>query len=220
MSFSRKLFFVLIAMLLIRGVAVAQIPVEVFGGHKKTTLDIMFFKYFKDKSGNKSKFLFFNRNRASIDYQMTSTSFLPQFGFTEAISFNHPKLKGFAPVAVGQLVGTGVYTKAGFQFAYLKKDILIFTWLVSETKRDPTIDIFFLGRFTPKLTEKINLFSQLELINAAPTMIEKNYLFTQRIRLGLKMKAFQFGIGADFTQSGRASFSKNENLGVFLRHEL
>ncbi len=215
MSFSRKLFFVLIAMLLIRGVAVAQIPVEVFGGHKKTTLDIMFFKYFKDKSGNNSKFLFFNRNRASIDYQMTSTSFLPQFGFTEAISFNHPKLKGFAPVTVGQLVGTGVYTKAGFQFAYLKKDILIFTWLVSETKRDPTIDIFFLGRFTPKLTEKINLFSQLELINAAPTMIEKNYLFTQRIRLGLKMKAFQFGIGADFTQS----ISKTENLGLFLRYE-
>jgi hypothetical protein len=202
-------------MLLIRGVAVAQIPVEVFGGHKKTTLDIMFFKYFKDKSGNNSKFLFFNRNRASIDYQMTSTSFLPQFGFTEAISFNHPKLKGFAPVTVGQLVGTGVYTKAGFQFAYLKKDILIFTWLVSETKRDPTIDIFFLGRFTPKLTEKINLFSQLELINAAPTMIEKNYLFTQRIRLGLKMKAFQFGIGADFTQS----ISKTENLGLFLRYE-
>lgn len=219
MSFSRKLFFVLIAMLLIRGVAVAQIPVEVFGGHKKTTLDIMFFKYFKDKSGNNSKFLFFNRNRAGIDYQMTSTSFLPQFGFTEAISFNHLKLKGFAPVTVGQLVGTGVYTKAGFQFAYLKKDILIFTWLVSETKRDPTIDIFFLGRFTPKLTEKINLFSQLELINAAPTMIEKNYLFTQRIRLGLKMKAFQFGIGADFTQSGRASFSKTENLGLFLRYE-
>lgn len=219
MSFSRKLFFVLIAMLLFRGVAVAQIPVEVFGGHKKTTFDIMLFKYFKDKSGNNSKFLFFNRNRASIDYQMTSTSFLPQFGFTEAISFNHPKLKGFAPVTVGQLVGTGVYTKAGFQFAYLKKDILIFTWLVSETKRDPTIDIFFLGRFTPKLTEKINFFSQLELINAAPTMIEKNYLFTQRIRLGLKMKAFQFGIGADFTQSGRASFSKTENLGLFLRYE-
>jgi hypothetical protein len=206
-------------MLLIRGMAVAQIPVEVFGGHKKTTLDIMFFRYFKDKSCNNSKFLFFNRNRASIDYQMTSTAFLPQFGFTEAISFNHPKLKGFAPVSVGQLVGAGVYTKAGFQFAYLKKDILIFTWLVSETKRDPTIDIFFLGRFTPKLTEKINLFSQLELINAAPTVIQKNYAFTQRIRLGLKMKAFQYGIGLDFTQSGRASFSKTENLGLFLRYE-
>ena len=219
MSFSRKLFFVLIAMLLIRSVAVAQIPVEVFGGHKKTTLDIMFFKYFKVKSGNNSNFLFFNRNRASIDYQMTSTTFLPQFGFTEAISFNHPKLKGISPVAVGQLVGTGVYTKAGFQFAYLKKDILIFTWLVSETKRDPTIDIFFLGRFTPKINEKLTLFSQLELVNVAPIVKQKNYAFTQRIRLGLKMKAFQFGIGVDFTQSGRASSSKNENLGVFSRYE-
>jgi hypothetical protein len=206
-------------MLLLRSVAVAQLPVEVFGGHKKTTLDVMFFKYFNDKSGNNSKFLFFNRNRVSIDYQMTSTALLPQFGFTEAISYNHSKLKGFAPVAVGQLLGTGVYGKAGFQFAYLKKDILIFTWLVSETKKDPSIDLFFLWRFTPKLAENINLFSQFEFVNSAPTIIEKNYTFTQRIRLGIKMKAVQFGAGGDFTETGRESFSVIQNIGAFLRYE-
>ena len=199
--------------------AVAQIPVEIFGGNERMTLDIMFFKNFKDKLGNNSKFLFFNRNRASNDYQMNSTTYLPQFGFTEAISYNHQKLQGFAPVAVGQVFGAGVYAKAGFQFVYLKKDFLIFSWLVSEMKKDPTIDLFFLGRFTPKLSEKLNLFSQLELVNVAPTMIEKNYVFTQRIRLGLKMKAVQFGAGADFTQSGSVSFSKTMNLGLFLRYE-
>ena len=36
--------FILIEMLLFRGIAFAQIPVEVFIGHKKSTFDVMFFK--------------------------------------------------------------------------------------------------------------------------------------------------------------------------------
>ena len=109
------------AMLLFRGIAFAQIPVEVFAGHKKATADIMFFKFIKNKEGHNSKFLFFNRNRASIDYAMTKTTNLPQFGFTEAISYNHEKLKGFAPVVVGSILNRGIYPKAGIQFAKNKK---------------------------------------------------------------------------------------------------
>ena len=60
---------------------IAQIPVEIFGGHHRSTIDIMFFKFFKNNKAENSPWLFFNRNRASIDYRMTDTSFLPQFGF-------------------------------------------------------------------------------------------------------------------------------------------
>ena len=115
--------------------------------------------------------MFFNRNRASLDYAMTSTSNLPQFGFTEAVSYNHPKLRGLAPVMVGQVFGSGFFPKAGIQLAYIKKEITLFSWLVSETRRDPTLDFFFLGRYTPRLTEKANLFCQMELLNAFPTSV-------------------------------------------------
>lgn len=207
------------ATFLFRGVAFAQIPVEVFAGHKKATVDIMFFKFIKNKKGHNSKFLFFNRNRASIDYAMTQTTNLPQFGFTEAFSYNHEKLKGFAPVVVASILNRGVYPKVGVQFAKIKKDYTIFSWVVAETLKEPNVDFFFLARYTPKLTDKLNLFSQIELVNAFPTVEKNNFTFTQRLRLGLKIKEFQFGAGLDLTQLGRSEFTKTENLGGFLRYE-
>lgn len=219
MRLNFKMYLLVMAMLLFRGFAFAQIPVEVFAGHKKATVDIMFFKYFKNKDGQNSKFLFFNRNRASIDYAMTETANLPQFGFTEAISYNHEKLKGFAPVIVASILNRGVYPKTGIQFAKINKEYTIFSWIVAETLKEPNIDFFFLGRYTPKLTDKLNLFSQIELVNTFPTVEHKNFAFTQRIRVGLKMKAVQFGAGFDLIQSGRDNFTNTENVGGFLRYE-
>lgn len=217
------MLFVAIAMLLFRSVAVAQIPVEVFAGHKKSTIDIMFFKFIKGKEAPHNphwgKFLFFNRNRASVDYAMTKTSNLPQFGFTEAISYNHEKLKGFAPVAVVSILNRGIYPKAGIQFAKVNKDYTIFSWVVTETLKEPNLDFFLLGRYTPKLSEKLNLFTQMEFVNVFPTVNKNIFSFTQRLRLGLKIKEFQFGAGLDFLQLGRKDFSKTENFGGFVRYE-
>lgn len=199
--------------------AKAQIPVEIFVGNEKTTVDIMFFKYFKNKQGENSRWLFFNRNRASVDYRMTSKTYLPQFGFTEAISYNHEKLKGFAPVLVGQVLSWGVYPKAGIQYAHIRKNMIVFTWLVCETLEKPDLDYFLLFRCTPKLSEKINLFTQLESVNTFPTVSTDNYSFTQRLRLGLSIKSYQFGAGADFNQTGNSTFAKTYNVGGFIRHE-
>lgn len=219
MGFHAKTVIVIIAVLLIRGIAYGQLPVEVFSGDKKTTFDLLFFRYFKDKNGSNSKFLFFNRNRVAVDYKMTQSTYLPQFGFTEAISYNHQGLGGFAPVVVASLSNKGGYPKAGVQYARIRKEITLFTWLVCETIQNPLVDIFFLGRYTPRLTEKIYLFTQFESFNALPTNQEKNYNFTQRMRLGLKLKEFQFGIGSDITTTGRSTYSTVTNSGGFLRHE-
>lgn len=216
---NNKTTLLLMVMFLLRNITIAQIPVEVFTGHKKATVDIMFFKFFKNEAGQPSKFLFFNRNRASIDYVITKTTNLPQFGFTEAVSYNNQKLKGFAPVAVVQILNKGIYPKAGIQFAKSTKDYTIFSWVVAETVHEPNIDFFFLGRYTPKLTNKLHLFSQVELINTFPSTQQNSLAFTQRFRLGLKLKEFQFGAGFDFTQQGRDVFIKNENFGAFTRYE-
>jgi len=106
-------YILLIALIIQIIDASAQIPVEVFTGHEKTTVDIMFFKYVRNKQKENSEFLFFNRNRASLDYDQSSTENLPQLGFTEAISYNHLALNGFAPVLVSQILNRGFYPKAG-----------------------------------------------------------------------------------------------------------
>nr|MCU0367746.1 hypothetical protein [Cyclobacteriaceae bacterium] len=114
-----------------------QIPVEVFAGHEKTTFDLMFFKFFKNSSGADSRWLFFNRNRASMDYDQTATANLPQFGFTEALSYNHKALKGIAPVLIAQMFNRGVYAKGGVQYAVVRKNLTVFSWVVSEIKSEP-----------------------------------------------------------------------------------
>lgn len=205
--------------LIMSHVTMAQIPVELFFGHQKITFDVLFFQYFRDKENQRTKWLFFHRNRASIDYAMTTTSNLPQLGFTEAISYNHQKLKGIAPVAVVQLLNRGIFSKAGIQYAVVQKNYTLFSWLVCETTSRPSIDWFFLGRYTPQLGKKLRLFTQIELLNTWATAPTIQPSFVQRIRLGLKVNTYQWGIGSDFSSSNNSSFTSTNNIGGFIRHE-
>lgn len=215
---SKIIFTVIASLILMRG-AIAQIPVEVFTGHKKTSFDLMFFKFFKNKEAVNSKFLFFNRNRVSIDYKQTTTTYLPIFGFTEAVSYNHPKLKRLAPVIVAQVNNKGFYPKTGIQYYYRRSNFTFFSWAVCEVLKDPNLDLFVLTRYEHKLNEKLNLFTQLELVNSFPTASKGNYNLFQRLRIGLKIKSFQFGAGVDLNEFGNTTFVNTNNIGGFLRYE-
>jgi len=215
----KKLLFLLLLVVFSGKNASAQIPVEIFGGDKKASFDLMFFKFFKNKNGQNSPFLFFSRERAVVDYKQTATNNLPQFGFTEALSYNHPALKGFAPVLVGQVLNNGTFAKTGIQYAHVSKTFTLFGWSVVSLDRKANVDLFLLVRYTPELSEKWHLFSQVELINALPTDKTTNYTLTQRLRLGLKRADWQFGFGGDFSAIGRDRFTHTQNTGLFLRHE-
>lgn len=214
-----KRLFLATAILCCNRIAVAQLPVELFAGHKRATADILFFRFFKNRNGQQSPWLFFNRNRASVDYTITPSNNLPQFGFTEAISFNYKKLNGVAPVAVAAILNRGIFPKAGIQFARSGKNATLFSWVVCDLLKQPNIDWFFLGRYTPKISKTLHLFTQAELVNAFPTAVKNNYNFIQRVRLGLKTKRYQFGLGGDFTATGRGHLTTTQNMGVFIRHE-
>ncbi|MFN8333536.1 MAG: hypothetical protein U0U09_00325 [Cyclobacteriaceae bacterium] len=217
---TRTIIVLISLMLIVPAIRLAaQIPVEVFGGNRKASFDAMFFRYFTDEEGKNSRFLFFSRARSTVDYRITKTENLPTFGFTEAFSYNHPGLKGFAPVAVVQIFNAGVYPKAGVQYFHASKNFTLFTWVVCETLRDPDWDGFLLLRFTPAITEKIHLFTQLESVNTVPSDRDANFNFIQRMRLGLGFKTFQFGAGADFTEAGNEVFVNVFNVGGFLRYE-
>lgn len=196
----------------------AQIPVELFVGHERATTDVMFFHFFQKSEGKASKWLFFNRNRAVFDYRQTANAFLPQFGATEALSWNSPALKGVAPVAVLQWLNRGIYAKTGLQYYLNHKQLTLFTWSVAELRQKPNIDHFLLLRYEPKLREKLHLFSQLELVSAFPTDKSAAISLVQRMRLGLKRSAWQAGLGLDFSVSGRHEWTFFSNNGVFLRH--
>ena len=199
--------------------AKAQIPVEVFANPENTSLDVMFFKFFQSKDKEESQWLFFNRNRVVVDYQMTDTMNLPFFASVNAVSYNNKKLKGFAPVVVGQLLNRGVSAKAGIQFARVRSNFTVFTWFVSEVAKNPNLDYYVLVRYKPRLNKKWNGFLQGESLNVFPTQSANLQLY-QRARVGLDRASWQFGIGVDSNQIGRAEdFNTSIHAGVFLRHE-
>jgi hypothetical protein len=208
----------LVALLLCGSGAFTQIPVEVMAGHQKASIDLMFFKYVKQQDNTNSRWLFFSRARATVDYKMTSTTNLPSFGLTEAISYNPKNWKGFAPVAVVQVFNRGVFPKAGFQYAHTTERFTFFSWLVTETMNEPDIDNFLLCRARPRLTPKLDLFSQVELVNSFPTEGSSSFSFIQRIRLGLSRGHTQYGLALDLTQAGRNSWITTSNFGGFLRY--
>ncbi len=120
---------------------------------------------------------------------------------------------------VAQVFNRTVLAKAGIQYAYAKKRLTLFSWIVSELRADPSLDLFILGRCTPRLSPKFDLFLQAETVNSLATVAGKNHSFIQRIRLGLKMGYWQFGSGLDLSESGREDFLITTNAGIFLRHE-
>lgn len=211
MSINFKIILLLIATFLFRGVAIAQ-SVEYYSGDERNGFDLMWFKNFKNLNGEKSPFLFFSRNRASVDYHNSPTA----FGSTNAISYNFKN--GFGIVTVAGFLNSGFTPKAGFQFYKQKGDFMFFGWAVADIKKEGNIDIFGLFRYQPKINEQWNFFSQLEIFPVYNPSSEF-WNITQRIRLGTKYQNIAFGLMTDLNQSGINGFTTTENIGGFLRYE-
>lgn len=209
----------MLALTLLNAGLIAQIPVEVMLGHRQAGLDLMFFKFFKNKEEKPSKALFFNRSIATIDYRMTDTTYLPQFSQTAAISYNLEKLKGFAPVVIGQISNKGLFPKAGIQFARVQKRMVIFAWAVSELQKEPGLDLYFLLRLMPQISTHLDFFFQLENLCVFSTSEFLQSRYIQRLRLGLGLADWQFGLAGNFGEYPGLALPFTSNLGIFLRHE-
>jgi hypothetical protein len=214
-----NLLICLMAILFQQSIAFGQLPMELFIGDKKTSLDILFFKNFKKNGSQNSRFLFFNRNRISISYPLKNAQNLPQFGSTNAISFNHTKLNGLAPVFVVQGLNTGIFGKIGIQFVKLNPHILLFSWIVVELKANPNLDIYGLYRYTPIIKENIQLFTQIESINTFNSNKNLAQMFIQRARIGVQKKQTQVGVGIDLSEIGRSNYTTISNVGFFVRYD-
>ncbi|MCU0323731.1 MAG: hypothetical protein MUF45_00555 [Spirosomaceae bacterium] len=206
-----KAFFMVLAVLLIEYTAFSQ-SVEIYAGHQRAGVDLMWFKNFKNTKDERTRFLFFSRNRASTDYNNSPTA----FGSTNAISFNFKN--GIGIVGVASLLNVGFTPKVGVQYYKQKGDFMFFGWFVSDLKKNSNLDLFGLFRYQPKFNDQWRGFVQAELF---PVYNPKKQFWnlTQRFRLGARYHTWAGGSMMDFNQSGKNTFTKTNNLGVFVRNE-
>ncbi len=211
----------LVALLFLTGSVPARAQaVEVFTGNQAVSADVMFFNYFKDRAGEPSPVLLFHRSRALVDYDINTSSRtdLPQFGMTNAVSYNPRAWRGVAPVAAVSITTATVATKVGLQYARVRPTSTVFGWVVSEPHARPAVDVFFLGRCVRPITATVGLFAQLESINGLSTDVTAASSFTVRSRLGIDVARWQFGVGADVRHFTGAASTTTTNIGLFTRH--
>jgi hypothetical protein len=206
-----RIFLITAAALLFRGIAAAQ-SLEYYAGNKRTGVDLLLFKNFKNARDQKTPFLFFSRNRAGVDYHNAPAV----FASTSAVSYNFKN--GMGIVGIASFLNAGFTPKAGIQYFKQTGSFMFFGWLVADVKKKGNIDLFALFRFQPGISRQWKFFGQVELFplyNPA----NKFWNITQRIRLGGRLHAWAGGLMLDFNQQGITSFTTTENAGVFFRYE-
>lgn len=207
-----NVFASLFILLLLNVFATRAQSVETYAGHKRAGVDLMWFKNIKNSKDERTPFLFFSRNRASTDYHNAPTA----FGSTNAVSYNFKS--GLGIVAVGSFLNAGFTPKAGLQLVKIKGDFLFFGWLVADLKKQGNVDIFGMFRWQPQLNAQWRVFSQVELFPVY-SPVSGVWNLTQRLRLGIRHRAWAAGGMADFNQAGKDDFVTAHNIGGFLRHE-
>ena len=194
----------------------AQTPVEVFVGHEQVQHEFFFFKDIDEKA----KWNLFSVGRFAVDYkdEALNSSFISSqatynFNSRWGISTGGIYSEGdFAPI----LAVSYIYTNpSGNLFVNL-----FLTWIIREKAE---YEMFGLAFFTPRINDKLNLFSQLIFGTTINNRFNEHVFSYQQIRLGLDLVGkFQFGLALDQNvfSTGELPNSYANNAGLFIRKEL
>jgi len=190
----------------------AQIPVEVFAGHEGVQHEFFFFKNIDPKE----RVSLFSMARFSVGYnnELLNSSFI-----SSQATYNITPSWG--------LSAGGIYTVQDFapivalSYTYIspKQDFLLNLFPTYIAKAQAEYEMFGLAIYTPKLTEKWDLFVQAIFGTSVNNRFNAHVFSYQQLRLGLDYKkVFQFGLGFDqFIIGQQEGRQYANNAGLFIR---
>ena len=190
----------------------AQIPVQLFGGHRAIEFDFMWQKDM-DKNG---KFNLFNFSYFSLDYQNSSDN---AYEIYLAGTYNLNRTWGIA--GGGRFLNGELWPQIAISYQ-LETSNLYFNILPAvqyiPSLRTTGYGLFGLFSYTPGINEVWGLFTQIVF---EPFFGNEGHIYSvQMMRLGLDYKSlFQFGFGANLEQIGK-EFQLTHNYGLFIRRVL
>ena len=113
---------------------------------------------------------------------------------------------------------TGLGTTLGLSHNKASKEILAISVLSYQLSSAQNLKFFGLYEYKPALTEKLSLYSRLQITynqGMAEGFHNRSFLY---LRAGLKKGPLGFGLGANFDAYGPSKVAR-ENYGVFTRWE-
>ncbi|MBU0456685.1 MAG: hypothetical protein KKD75_00920 [Nanoarchaeota archaeon] len=182
-------------------IANASGSVEVMAGNENTTLDT------KINASVAPRTNLFVRGRTSADYQGE----VSYFGLAD-LSVN--LVDGLDAVAEAQFIpGIGVVPRLGLQYFGKFGDFSVYG-LATAGLSGENVDAEFLAnlKYAPKLTDDLNLVLNLENVT---NVGEQGHNFSvQRLRIGLGIDNYKFGVATDLTESDGAVV---QNMGGYAK---
>lgn len=180
---------------------------ELMPGHDFFFTDVQFLKNFDPAY----RFTVFSRTRAQIAYADDAVDF-----FSGAY-FNYTRPSGFGLSLIGRFNNAGSDVDFGPHF-YKQTESITFFGIASLSLTDGGVYSWFsIFRYRPALSDKVKLYTSLELFTAMKRAA--HLASTQRIRIGLDINTIQFGGAVNLTEFGDEFRFMNNNYGVFIRKE-
>ncbi len=200
MTVSRCLWWVLCTC------APARIPaqsLEIMAGHQGIFTDAQWFSTF----GKDRKWSVFSRTRATVDYEQHTDPFTGTY-------LNFTTRSGLGGSVVGKISSANAGADAGAHFLNISKSWTHFLLVSAGLKRPFEYSWFSVSRFTPPLSERLKLYTSLELF----TLVRegRHVVSVQRLRAGLQQGQLEYGAAANLGETGRVR-TVTTNFGLFLR---
>jgi len=201
-----KTYFILF-LLLISGVHVFGQSLEIMPGTERVFVDVQWLEFFEEDQ----KWSLFSRSRATTDYEENTNLFTGGY-------LNYTTKSGLGATILGRISSLGAGSDAGIHLFKANNRMMLYALASIGLSSELSYSWFSIFRFTPSLSDKMNVYSSLELFS---NFGEEGHLASvQRIRLGLANKSgFQFGLGLNLSGLGKNYQNTDSNPGVFLRKQ-
>jgi hypothetical protein len=209
MKLSITSFTIFVFLLIIGSEVKAQpIPIEWIMGQKYGTVNLVFNKSFSQNS----KFGFFHMNTVQFYYKddVKNSFLLQDLIYVEAVK----NLRVAGGVVYSK---AGFNTTAGLQYIYSGNGLMVLCAPRVNIERNPSYDIMTILQYNPKISDRLKLFTRVQLLNLFDD--NGNMKSYQWMRFGLEVKGIQFGLAVNLDEYGPGPSVEN-NLGLFIRKEI
>ncbi len=156
------------------------------------------------------KWSVFSRVRATDDYRENTNLFMGAY-------LNYTTSTGFGGTVLGRISTGGSGGDIGVHYFRASKTFMIFALASLDLASDLAYSWFSIARYRPEISEKLQLYTSLELFSNFNQ--SGHAASVQRIRAGLESRGYQFGLALNLAGFGQDYSNTDLNPGVFIRKE-
>ena len=180
----KKILATLISAFTINLLFSQALPVEIMTGNLYSTVNTITSK----KLSQESKFGYFHLHTLQIDNKSTAANdlILQDLLYFEPIKHFRMTAGSFYNIYAGFAPSLGV------QYVQNTKNLFVLISPKVNLYHNAQYDFFSVVQYKPSLTEKVKLYSRLQLLNVFGS--EGNIKSYQWVRLGVEVKGIQFGL--------------------------